>query len=166
MFWRNQFLDDRERDVSFSNCKSSHHSYLLSPNEHLRSTFMYTDVSTRVMGGVLMQGQGGTHTVRARWGLMEIELFAFVFLWRILLLTFYSLNRVITRSLYLSISTIPITGQIEGPRIGVQILIEHIPGSQNIMADRLHIETIFQYEHSISTPFNRCKLVLMGATCS
>ena len=87
-------------------------------------------------------------------------------LWRILLLTFYSLNRVITRSLYLSISTIPITGQIEGPRIGVQILIEHIPGSHNMMADRLHIETIFQNEHSISTPFNRCKLVLMRATCS
>ena len=113
---------------------------------------LYTDASTRAVGGVLMQVQGGrekpcvfvSHTLSeqaTRWGVMEQELFAFVFC--VKTLSPYLLGKLFTvrtdhkNLVFLSNSTVPKLVRWRVVLSEYRFQIEHIPGAQNVVADGL-----------------------------
>jgi len=113
---------------------------------------LYTDASTRAIGGVLMQIQDGmekpvifvSHVLSdqaTRWGIMELELYAFVYCVKIL--APYLLGKLFTvrtdhrNFVYLASSSVPKLVRWRVILSEYRFLIEHIPGAQNVVADGL-----------------------------
>ena len=112
----------------------------------------YADASTKAIGCVLMQVQNGiekhvifiSHALSdqtTRWGIMELELYAFVYcvknLTPCLLGKQFTVRTDHRNLLYLSNSSGAKVGALEGPPIGVPVFVQHIPGDQNVVADGL-----------------------------
>jgi cleavage and polyadenylation specificity factor subunit 1 len=127
------------------------HSHKVIMNE-VDPLILYTDASTTSVAGVLMQVQGGvempcqfvSHTLSdqaTRWGIMELELYAFVFC--VKQLAPYLLGRrFIVRTdhrnlLYLSNSTVPKLVRWRVLLSEYQYTVEHISGKENVVADGL-----------------------------
>jgi RNase H-like domain found in reverse transcriptase len=113
---------------------------------------LYTDASTKAVGGVLMQVQIGkempcvfiSHVLSeqaTRWGIMELELYALVHC--VKQLAPYLLGRPFTvktdykNLLYLSNSTIPKLVRWRVILSEYQFVISHIPSTENVVADGL-----------------------------
>jgi cleavage and polyadenylation specificity factor subunit 1 len=113
---------------------------------------LYTDASTKAVGGVLMQVQGGIEkpcifvshvlsTQATRWGIMELELYALVYC--VKQLTPYLLGRRFMvktdhkNLLYLSNSTIPKLVRWRVLLSEFDFVISHISGESNVVADGL-----------------------------
>jgi hypothetical protein len=113
---------------------------------------LYTDASTKAIGGVLMQVQNGvekpcvfvSHVLSdqaTRWGIMELELYALVHC--VKQLAPYLLGRpFIVKTdhknlLYLSNSTIPKLVRWRVILSEYQFVISHLPGKDNVVADGL-----------------------------
>ena len=112
----------------------------------------YTDASTVSIGGVLMQEQNGiekpiifiSHILSdqaTRWGIMELELYAFVYC--VKQLTPYLMGKLFTvktdhkNLVYLSNSSIPKLVRWRVLLSEFRFLVQHIPGAQNVVADGL-----------------------------
>jgi hypothetical protein len=113
---------------------------------------LYTDASTKAIAGVLMQIQGGiekpcifvSHALSeqaSRWGIMELELYAFVYC--VKQLSPYLMGKqFIVRTdhknlIYLANSTVPKLVRWRIILSEFKYLIEHIPGVSNVVADGL-----------------------------
>jgi hypothetical protein len=131
---------------------------------------LYTDASTRAVAGVLMQVQDGIEKPcvfvsqvlsdqATRWGIMELELYAFVFC--VKQLTPYLLGRPFTvrtdhrNLLYLSNSTVPKLVRWRVLLSEFQYSVEHIPGHTNVVADgltrvsRMELEQIPRHQRQL-----------------
>jgi hypothetical protein len=112
---------------------------------------LYTDASTVSIGGVLMQEQNGignpffiAHILSdqaTRWGIIELELYAFVYC--VKQLTPYLMGKLFTAKtdhnnlVYLANSSIPKLVYWRVLLSEFRFLIQHIPGVQNVVADGL-----------------------------
>jgi hypothetical protein len=149
--------------LAFGNIKRAlaKHTKLTIINE-VDPLILYTDASTVSVGGVLMQVQNGVEVPcqflsqtlsdqATRWGIMELELYAFVFC--VKQLAPYLLGRrFIVRTdhrnlLFLSNSTVPKLVRWRVILSEYQFTVEHIAGRENVVADgitRVH-RSQFQY---------------------